>query len=148
MRPATFAAKLSSSIAEFAPVATALGEWLSTAGAPAAAARDIRLMLDELFTNIVFHGYGGGTDGWVEVRAAVKGAAVEIVLRDRGTPFDPTQTPDPDRSAPLEQRRIGGLGLYFVRRLADGLSYRRVQTEGDLSVNELRITKYFAHPAR
>ena len=82
-----------------------------------------------------------------KLRAEVKGAAVEVILRDRATPFDPTQAPHPDRGAPLEQRRIGGLGLYFVQRLADGLSYRRAQTEGGSGVNELRITKYFAHPA-
>ncbi len=148
MKPPIFAAQMSSRIAEFSPMATALGEWLAAVGVPAAAARDIRLMLDELFTNIVFHGYGGGADGWVEVRAEVKGAAVEVVLRDWAAPFDPTRAPPPDRSTSLDQRRIGGLGLYFVQRLADRLTYRRSKTGDGAGVNELRFTKYFAHPAR
>lgn len=143
-----FAAQMDSRIAAFTPVASALGEWLAAAGVPPPARRDIVLILDELFTNIVVHGYHGRSDGWVDLQAAVHGAAVELLLRDQAPPFDPTRAPMPRTDAPLDQRRTGGLGVYFVRRLADQLSYQRSTDDRGAGINELRITKSFARPAR
>lgn len=151
MHAPVFHAELQSRIAEFGPLAHALQTWLAEAGVPAPAIRDATLILDELFTNIVMHGYQGRTDGWVQVQAQVQGASLTLIVRDRARAFDPRSAPWPDASSPLEARPMGGLGLMFVQRLADELSYRRLPadapaTEGG-EVNELRITRHFANPA-
>lgn len=142
-----FHMELHSRISEFGPMARALQAWLEAAGAPAGAIRDATLMLDELFTNIVMHGYRGRPDGWVELLAEVRGASLFLTLRDRAPAFDPRSVSWPSRSSPLEERSIGGLGLVFVHRLADELGYRRVPDAGGEGMNELRITRHFAQPA-
>lgn len=148
MRAPVFHVELHSRIADLGPLVHDLQDWMAAAGAPAPAIRDAALILDELFTNIVLHGYQGRPDGWVEVQAEVRGASLQMTLRDRGPAFDPRSVPWPDASSPLEQRPVGGLGLMFVQRLADEVAYRRLPEAGDEGINELRITRHFAHPAR
>jgi anti-sigma regulatory factor (Ser/Thr protein kinase) len=58
----------------------------------------------------------------VEVRQA--GDDLAVTLRDRAPAFDPTLVPEPDVSLPLEQRPVGGLGIYLSRRLVDDMRYR------------------------
>jgi len=147
MAPPAFHAQLSSRIADLPPLLQALQEWMGGIGVPAPAARDVNLMLDELITNIVLHGYEGRTDGWLEVEAEARGASLLLTLRDRAPAFDPRAAPWPDATSPLEQRPIGGLGLMFVRRLADAMDYRRYTTTEGSEVNELRLTRHFAQPA-
>lgn len=147
MPPPVFHAQLCSRIAELGPLLQALQAWLGEEGVPAPAIRDAALMLDELITNIVLHGYEGRTDGWIEVEAEVQGASLLLTLRDRAPAFDPRGAPWPDAGKPLDQRPIGGLGLMFVRRLADALEYRRTLATDGSEGNELRITRHFAHPA-
>lgn len=147
MSTPVFHAQLCSRIAELGPLLQALQTWLGDEGVPAPAIRDAALMLDELITNIVMHGYEGRTDGWIEVEAQVQGASLLLTVRDSAPAFDPRSAPWPDADQPLDQRPVGGLGLMFVRRLADALDYRRnLATDGRES-NELRITRHFAHPA-
>lgn len=142
-----FHTELKSQISEFGALARVLHRWLESAGVPPGAIRDVTLILDELFTNIVMHGYQGRPDGWVELLAEVRGASLLLTLRDRAPPFDPRNAPAPDRSSPLEERSIGGLGLVFVHRLADELGYRRLHEAHGTGINELRITRHLAQPA-
>lgn len=128
-------------------MARALQAWLENQGATSGAIRDAILILDELFTNIVMHGYEGRPDGWVEVLAEVRGASLYLTLRDRAPAFDPRLGPPPDHSSPLEERPIGGLGLMFVQRLSDAIDYRRLPGPPGSGVNEVRVTRHFAQPA-
>ncbi len=142
-----FRAELCSRSVEFGPMAHALHAWLQDHGAPPGAIRDATLILDELFTNIVLHGYKGRPDGWVEVLAEFRGASLFLTLRDRAPAFDPRRGPNPDRSSPLEERPVGGLGLMFVQRLSDAFDYRRLPDSVGGGINEVRITRHLAQPA-
>lgn len=83
------------------------------------------LMLDELLTNVAVHAYGG-CGGPVSVQVEFTPPhAVQAVIRDQGPAFDPTGMPAPDLDIALEERKVGGLGVHFVRRLAQRFSYRR-----------------------
>lgn len=101
------------------------------------------LMLDELITNIVMHGYGPSADGQVRVDASVEAGRFVVTLTGRAFAFDPLQVPAPDTTMELEEREIGGLGVHFVRRMADELSYRRIADAGG-GANELRLVKRLA----
>lgn len=83
---------------------------------------------DEIFSNIAAYAYpdGGGT---VEIRVEgdVGGTAIRLIFSDRGIPFDPLTVAPPDTAAPLADRRIGGLGIHVVRKLMDGVAYRRTE---------------------
>ncbi len=147
MRPPVFHAQLPSRIGEVGPLLLGLQEWLAAEGVPAPTIRDATLMLDELITNTVLHGYKVHPDGWIEVLAQVRGASLLLTLRDRAPAFDPRTAPHPDPASPLDLRPIGGLGLMFVRRLSDEIDYRRLSDPERGDINELCITRHFAQPA-
>ena len=83
---------------------------------------DIRLAVDELFTNMVRHQPGGGR----RVDIALEHRDGRIIIRmvdhevDR---FDPSSAQDPDFDAPAEKRSEGGLGIYLARQLMGALRY-------------------------
>ena len=84
------------------------------------------LALEEVATNVVRH--GGGEEGAAEIEIEVVSTDAEarIEVRDSGKPFNPLHdAPEPDIDAALEDRRIGGLGVHFVRVLMDEASYLR-----------------------
>jgi serine/threonine-protein kinase RsbW len=97
---------------------------------------DLVLAVDEIVTNVILHGYNGSR-GKVVILARIAPPEVEIIVRDRATPFDPTGVAQPELCLPLEDRPIGGLGVYMARSLTDDMSYRRMEGGG----NELRLCK-------
>ena len=86
---------------------------------------NINLALEEAVTNVVMYAYPEGEDGLVTVEAKRKVGALEFILSDSGKAFDPTVVPDADTTLGAEQRRIGGLGIFLVRKLMDEISYER-----------------------
>ena len=113
-----------------------LGEIRGYVDAAAAAARlekhqaySLRLAVDEVATNIVVHGYEeNGLTGRIVVRASVDDAAVAVTVEDSGPPFDPRSRVLPDAAdlaKPLEDRDVGGLGLYLAFKRVDEFRYER-----------------------
>lgn len=94
-------------------------EVLTGGGAPERVVCQMKVVTDEVFSNIVF--YSGATAVTLGCEAG-EGFA-RLRFSDNGRPYDPTQRPDPDTTRPLEERAEGGLGIYLVRKLTDGLSY-------------------------
>ena len=93
---------------------------------PANVSYAVVLALEEVATNVVRHGGGREGGSEIEVRVASTAEEVTIEVRDSGKPFDPFHdAPEPDIDATLEERKIGGLGVHFVRVLMDEASYRR-----------------------
>jgi len=86
---------------------------------------DLDLVLEELFTNAVRHGGCDGVSGAVRVALRARPGGVFIEFADRGEPFHPDQAPAPDLNAPLEERRVGGLGIHLVRQIVRNLHYER-----------------------
>lgn len=99
-------------------------------------AYSITLALDELLTNTISYGYEDERLHEIRIRLEVEGPVVSITIEDDGSPFDPLTAGEPDVQAPIEERRIGGLGIYLVRHLMDAISYERRET-----MNVLRIEK-------
>ena len=83
---------------------------------------DLLLAVDEAATNIIVHGYQG-QEGPIEIEVERQGDALLIRLRDAAAPFDPTAIPPPDLSLPLEERPIGGMGIYLIHRCMDQVSH-------------------------
>ena len=81
------------------------------------------LALDEAVTNVVLYAYPE-KKGLVRLTLKKTGETIVAEIRDQGTPFDPTQAPPPDLTVPLEQRKIGGLGIHLMRKSVDQLTYR------------------------
>ena len=87
----------------------------------------IDLSLEEVFSNIVRHGFSDRKEHEIAVRLTVRGGAVEVRIEDDGREFNPLRAPAPDLDAPLERRRVGGLGIHLVRTLMDRTKYRRIK---------------------
>jgi anti-sigma regulatory factor (Ser/Thr protein kinase) len=84
------------------------------------------VILEELFTNVVAHGYGGQwAAGSIVVTLGCRRGVLTIDFVDDGPSFDPLAHSEPDFESPPEQRPVGGLGIAIVRALADQASYRR-----------------------
>lgn len=98
---------------------------------------EVQMATDEACSNIIEHAYGQGAAGGIQIRLGVEGDDLVVTIRDRGRPFDPDQVPEPDRTCPLEERQIGGLGLFFMRQLMDRIDFRCDPVLG----NELRMYK-------
>jgi anti-anti-sigma factor len=82
----------------------------------------VDFVIEELFTNMVK--YAIGSDAAVRVSLTKVAGGVEVSLTDFGVErFDPTQAPEVDINAPIEQRRPGGLGLHLIRKMVDSIHY-------------------------
>jgi anti-sigma regulatory factor (Ser/Thr protein kinase) len=136
---AVFSVQMPPKLEEIARLAESIDRWCSDAGVPAKTAYEINLMLDELITNTVSYGFADGRHGqiWVRIELVADGE-LQITLTDDAPPFNPIKLDDPDVGADIEHRRIGGLGIYFVKQLSERIEY------SDLgNGNELRLLKRF-----
>jgi serine phosphatase RsbU (regulator of sigma subunit)/anti-sigma regulatory factor (Ser/Thr protein kinase) len=88
--------------------------------------RQIQLVAEEALVNIIHYAYPG-RDGTFELRWPEKAEAKKQILEieDEGNPFNILDAPETDLEAGLLERKVGGLGIHFIKTLADGVSYRR-----------------------
>lgn len=87
---------------------------------------DINLSLDELVTNIISYGYDDDKDHDILISIAKEEDNIFITLEDEGIEFNPLNTEEPETETELEDREIGGLGIYFVKNKMDRISYERI----------------------
>ncbi len=102
----------------------------------------VQLAVDEAFANIIEHAYGGESQEKIECTCQITPEGLVITLRDCGKQFNPSEIPDPNLEADLQEREIGGLGLYFIRQLMDEVSFTFIpQSEEKAGCNLLRMVK-------
>ena len=98
---------------------------------------DSDVAIDELFGNIAHYAYspetGPATVG-VEVRE--NPMAVIITFMDHGIPYDPLEKEDPDVTLSLEERQIGGLGIYMVKKSMDEITYEYKDGQNILKIKK------------
>ena len=82
----------------------------------------IDVAIDELFSNICYYAYGDG-EGSATVSVEIDGGMAVIRFIDSGVPYDPLKREDPDTTLSAEERKIGGLGIYMVKKSMDKLEY-------------------------
>lgn len=99
-------------------------EQLEGLGCPAKVQIQIHIAIDELFGNIAHYAYHPGT-GPATVRVEVQEDPLSAVITfiDNGIPYDPLAKEDPDISLSAEERQIGGLGIYIVKKSMDAITY-------------------------
>jgi len=101
--------------------------------------REVELATEEALLNIFNYAYPERVDGEVEVSCRMdekSGLIIEIL--DKGKAFDFQSAPDPDLSLDVSERKIGGLGIFLIRKMADEVHYRR---EGESNILTLVIHK-------
>ena len=84
----------------------------------------VLLALEEAFVNICHHAYDAG-DGEIAITCTREHDAFVLAIADGGKPFDVLSLPDPDTTLGIEERPVGGLGLYLIRTLCSDVRYTR-----------------------
>lgn len=92
----------------------------------------IRLSCEEIIVNIIRYAYPEQTDGYIGIGITDSGGELCISIRDGGRPFNPLENRLPDTSLALEDRDIGGLGIFLVRQMMDKVSYIHADGENRL----------------
>jgi serine/threonine-protein kinase RsbW len=129
---------LKSLASEIGPALDRIEAWLREEGVEEPAASELRLVAEELLSNVVKYAFSGPAIHEIEVRSEVGREAVEISVLDDGRPFDPLEREDPDLFAAPEDRPIGGLGIVMVKALCDSVCYRREAGRNLVTVTKRR----------
>ena len=98
----------------------------------------IELVTEEALVNVFLHAYAE-EDGQVEVRCDLTDDEALIVeIRDAGIFFDPLALAQPDLSTNVTERKIGGMGVFFILKMTDRISYHREEDTNVLSLTFFR----------
>lgn len=104
----------------------------------------VQLAVDEAATNIIQHAYDEDNPGDIIVEWSCTDERLTVRLRDYGRQFDPQQVEPPNLELPLEERQVGGLGIYLMTRLMDEVRFDFDPHTGNL----LTLVKYLASETR
>ncbi len=100
---------------------------------------NIQMAVDEAVTNVIEHAYKGRSDGPIQISCDIKGNDFIVEIQDNGVPFDPKKVAKPQTKGPLSERTVGGLGIYFMRKLMDRVEF----SSGAKMGNRVRMVKKF-----
>ena len=96
----------------------------------------LRLACEEIVVNITSYAYPEGSDGYLDVEIQ-KTDRIIIRFEDGGVPFNPLEHKNPDVTLPWKQRRIGGLGIFLLRRKMDDIHYDHVDNKNILTIEKV-----------
>ncbi len=116
---------LKNNLAELERLATEVTGWCSRQSLSEDVEYQLNLVLDEVVSNVIRHGYRDQRPHEIRVDLDFREGELRIRVEDDGVHFSPLQAPPPDITKPINERRVGGLGLYMVRQIMDSLDYRR-----------------------
>lgn len=117
--------ELAASRPEVSRALDAVGAFAEGLGLAEELAYDLRLAADEVLANIILHGYREDGCGSIRFSARAEGGALTLEFEDSAPPFDPVETPAPERGARAEGERAGGMGLILLRAVVPEISYAR-----------------------
>jgi serine/threonine-protein kinase RsbW len=98
---------------------------------------DLQLGVEEAITNIIVHGYAG-SPGTITICCRAGPDEVIVEISDDAPAFNLLQAPEPDTSADLDDRKIGGLGIFLIRKVTDSATYRYEEAKNILILTKKR----------
>lgn len=125
MNEETLEISLVNDLKEIARVAEQIDEFCTSQDITSEVAYAINLALDEILTNTISYGYDDDEPHRIEIRVSLEAEALVIVIVDDSAAFDLSNAPTPDIGVSLEERPLGGLGLFLVHQMMDSVEYRR-----------------------
>lgn len=114
-------------IAVLPVLSAALEGALAEEGVVESVRKDIALVMEEVLTNTVRHGYPDGRRDTIRVEARREGERLHLLFDDGGSAWNPLEHDLPDVDADLDDREIGGLGILLVRELSESAQYQRIE---------------------
>lgn len=93
--------------------------------------------VEEIFVNIASYAYEDGNGkAHISIETAEDGSSVSITFTDSGIPYDPLKREDPDITLSAEERGIGGLGIFMVKKSMDEVSYEYKDCKNRLTIKK------------
>ena len=133
MKELTIAAK----VENIEAVTDFVNEQLEALDCPKKAQMQIDIAIDELFGNIAHYAYNPEIgQATVRVEVIQDPLAVVITFIDKGVPYDPLTKADPDTTLSVEERDIGGLGIYMVKKTMDDITYEYKDGQNILAIKK------------
>ena len=114
-----------------------VNEQLEVLDCPMKAVMQIDIAIDELFGNIAQYAYNPQIgQATVRVEVVEEPLSVTVTFIDNGTPYDPLKNEDPDTTLSAEEREIGGLGIYMVKKSMDEITYEYKDGQNILKIKK------------
>ena len=130
-----FSFKLDKDLGELSQMLLALEEFAEKHGVSPLQTQRITLSVDELVTNIIKYGTKDVEHTHIHLWATIIDETFHIEIEDHGIPFDPFhEAPVPDTTLPLEERPIGGLGVFLVQSLMTTTNYERIKDRNRITL--------------
>jgi anti-sigma regulatory factor (Ser/Thr protein kinase) len=126
--------ELQNRLSELETLCEHLGAFCESCGMTKKQKFEINLALDELFTNIISHGFEDSDEHRIEVTCSKNRDEIKIIIRDDGIAFNPTEAPRPNLKCAFDDRAIGGLGIHLIRAYMDSIDYQRQGAQNVLTL--------------
>ena len=129
---------------------TRLGDRLAgfgrLSGLPRKCIFEINLCLDELLTNIISYGFTDTREHFIKISIIRHESVLILHIEDDGIPFNPEKLEKPRLSPNIENRKVGGLGVYFIKELVDDIRYQRRDGKNKLTLKKIIPVQESASP--
>ena len=135
----TLELSLVNDLRDIAGAADKIGAFCAGHGLAEGISFEVHLAVDELLTNTITYGYDDDEEHRIDLSLRLEGCTLVVEIADDSRAFDPLQAPEPDLGASLEERAVGSLGIYLVRKTMDTVAYRREDGR-----NVVTLTKHTA----
>lgn len=113
-------------------------EELELAGCEQKLQMQIAIAVEEVFVNIAHYAYQPEI-GPAVIRVSSTESEITIEFEDKGTPYNPLLRDDPDITQSLEDRKIGGLGIYMVKKIMDSIEYQHIDNKNILTIKKIIV---------
>ncbi len=124
-------------IDDIPPLAEQVEVYLSKQGVQPETTMTTNLCLEELLTNTIKYGYSDNQTHEIGIELNLENGEMSIRIVDDAGPFDPTSdAPAPETESPIEERPIGGLGIFLVTRFTDSIQYDRQHNHNYLTLRK------------
>lgn len=127
---------LHNDIRETPKIADFIDDIVGETGIDMALACSLNLALEEAVVNVMNYAYPHGQVGSITLESYAFDGSLKFVITDNGIPFDPTRVKAPDVTSGIEDRQVGGLGIFLVNRIMDKVEYKRMNNTNILTLSK------------
>jgi serine/threonine-protein kinase RsbW len=128
--------QLKNRFSELARLKDALHQYCEFRELPSNIVFALTLSLDEVVTNVISYGYDDRDEHLINVTLSSGKGVIEVSVEDDGKPFNPLEYKTPDLQCPIDERPVGGLGIYLVRTYMNELVYERAGGKNRLTMRK------------
>jgi serine/threonine-protein kinase RsbW len=123
-------------IEELPSLATKIDELAEEWKISPALAMNINLVIEEAVSNIIFYAFADSNKHTIEISVSSDKKVLSVKITDDGNPFNPLEQQQPDITLPVEERPVGGLGIFLISQIMDEMDYTRKENLNILTLNK------------